>query len=262
MRSRARGRPPFHGEPDLRPSSLRPFPGGRTLPRTGQSTRPPPRMTPAGSGVESVPRAMAHHGSRSVYDRLTGRLNRFPQGAPPSETLYRILQLLFSEREADLVAVLPIRPFTAARPPRIWKMPRGRGARGARRARLPGHPRRLGAERRHRVRAAAAHGRLLRVLDDAGAQRRRPEGARRALLPVPERGGGLRPRPLRRRRDPARPGLRAGAGPHRGERAARARLRARQRGHPHRHAPRDLPLLLPPQDGARGAGLRRPRTSA
>src|SRR5512137_439346 len=66
---------------------------------------------------------MAHHGSRSVYDRLTERLNRFPQGAPPSESLHRILQLLFSEREADLVAVLPIRPFTAARAAAIWKVP-------------------------------------------------------------------------------------------------------------------------------------------
>src|SRR5512137_1250016 len=66
---------------------------------------------------------MAHHGSRSVYDRLTERLNRFPQGAPPSESLHRILQLLFSEREADLVAVLPIRPFTAARAAATWKVP-------------------------------------------------------------------------------------------------------------------------------------------
>ena len=66
---------------------------------------------------------MAHHGSRSVYDRLTERLNRFPQGAPPSESLHRILKLLFSEREADLVAVLPIRPFTAARAAALWKVP-------------------------------------------------------------------------------------------------------------------------------------------
>jgi hypothetical protein len=39
-------------------------------------------------------------------------LNRFPQGAPPSETLYQILKILFSEREAGLVAQLPIKPFT------------------------------------------------------------------------------------------------------------------------------------------------------
>ncbi|HEX8910232.1 MAG TPA: 4Fe-4S dicluster domain-containing protein [Anaeromyxobacteraceae bacterium] len=65
---------------------------------------------------------MAHHASRSVYDRLTDRLNRFPQGAPPSESLLRILQMLFSEREAALVAVLPIRPFTAATAAARWKV--------------------------------------------------------------------------------------------------------------------------------------------
>lgn len=64
---------------------------------------------------------MAHHASRSVYHRLTERLNRFPQGAPPSEALFEILKLLFSEREAALVSVLPIRPFTAARAARRWK---------------------------------------------------------------------------------------------------------------------------------------------
>lgn len=64
---------------------------------------------------------MAHHASRSVYDRLTERLNRFPQGAPPSERLFEILRLLFSEREAGLVADLPIRPFTAAEAARRWK---------------------------------------------------------------------------------------------------------------------------------------------
>ncbi len=66
---------------------------------------------------------MGHHASRSVYDRLTERLNRFPQGAPPSESLFRILSLLFSEREAGLVAALPIRPFTARRAAAIWKVP-------------------------------------------------------------------------------------------------------------------------------------------
>ena len=63
---------------------------------------------------------MAHATSRGAYRQLTDRLNRFPQGAPPSELLYRILELLFSEREAGLVAQLPIRPFTARQAARIW----------------------------------------------------------------------------------------------------------------------------------------------
>ncbi|MBZ0305853.1 MAG: 4Fe-4S dicluster domain-containing protein [Anaerolineae bacterium] len=55
------------------------------------------------------------------YHQLVERLNRFPQGAPPSDSLYKILRLLFSEEEAGLVAQLPIKPFTAASVSRIWK---------------------------------------------------------------------------------------------------------------------------------------------
>jgi ferredoxin len=64
---------------------------------------------------------VAHNASRSVYDRLTDRLNHAPQGAPPSESLFQILRILFSEAEAARVAVLPIRPFTADRAAAIWK---------------------------------------------------------------------------------------------------------------------------------------------
>ena len=66
---------------------------------------------------------MAHHTARRAYSQLAGRLNRHPQGAPESELLYRILEMLFSEREAELVAWLPIRPFDAACAAREWKMP-------------------------------------------------------------------------------------------------------------------------------------------
>ncbi len=65
---------------------------------------------------------MSHNTARFAYGNLTERLNRFPQGAPPSKTLYRILQILFSEREAALVALLPIKPFTARTAARVWKM--------------------------------------------------------------------------------------------------------------------------------------------
>jgi ferredoxin len=65
---------------------------------------------------------MSHHTIKSGYRELVARLNRFPQGAPPSELLYEILTLLFSEREATLVAQLPLRPFTARRAARIWRM--------------------------------------------------------------------------------------------------------------------------------------------
>jgi len=65
---------------------------------------------------------MSHTTLKSGYERLVDRLNRFPQGAPPSDTLYKILQILFSEREAELVAQLPIKPFTAETAARAWKM--------------------------------------------------------------------------------------------------------------------------------------------
>ena len=65
---------------------------------------------------------MAHIGSPSAYQRLTERLNRFPQGAPPSELLTKILMVLFDHREAELVSRLPVRPFTVKRAAGIWRM--------------------------------------------------------------------------------------------------------------------------------------------
>jgi len=65
---------------------------------------------------------LSHHSVKSGYSELVDRLNRFPQGAPPSESLYKILAMLFSEKEAELVALLPIKPFTAAQAARCWKL--------------------------------------------------------------------------------------------------------------------------------------------
>jgi len=64
---------------------------------------------------------MAHHTIKSGYSNLSDRINRFPQGAPPTELLFSILRMLFSEKEAELVSCLPIRPFTAKKASRIWK---------------------------------------------------------------------------------------------------------------------------------------------
>ena len=64
---------------------------------------------------------MAHHTLRSGYTDLVERLNRFPQGAPPSEVLYHILELLFGEHEASLVARLPIKPFNVEKAAHRWK---------------------------------------------------------------------------------------------------------------------------------------------
>ena len=56
---------------------------------------------------------MAHLTTRSAYKNLVDRINQLPQGAPPSELLYKILEMLFTEKEAGFVASLPIKPFTA-----------------------------------------------------------------------------------------------------------------------------------------------------
>lgn len=56
------------------------------------------------------------------YNSLTERLNRFPQGAPPSELLTKILALLFTEKEAELVGHLPMHPFSPAKAAQIWRM--------------------------------------------------------------------------------------------------------------------------------------------
>jgi ferredoxin len=64
---------------------------------------------------------MAHLTAKTGYERLVKRLNKFPQGAPPSELLYAILKMLMSEKEASLVALVPIKPFTVKTAARAWK---------------------------------------------------------------------------------------------------------------------------------------------
>jgi len=65
---------------------------------------------------------MSHIVGKEAYKKLEERINRFPQGAPPSETLYKILRVLFTQQEAALVAKLPIKPFTIKTASRAWKM--------------------------------------------------------------------------------------------------------------------------------------------
>ena len=65
---------------------------------------------------------MSHIVGKSAYKSLEERLNRFPQGAPSSDTLYKILEILFDKKEAELVAQLPIKPFSAEKAAKIWEM--------------------------------------------------------------------------------------------------------------------------------------------
>jgi len=65
---------------------------------------------------------MSHHTLKSSYQSLAERINLFPQGAPPSESLYRVLAVLFSEEEARLVALLPIKPFKIEVAANVWRL--------------------------------------------------------------------------------------------------------------------------------------------
>ncbi|PLX39881.1 MAG: (Fe-S)-binding protein [Deltaproteobacteria bacterium] len=68
---------------------------------------------------------MSHHSGHKEaesYQKLSERLNRYPQGAPPTELLFKILKILFKEEEARLVSLLPIKPFTARKAASIWKV--------------------------------------------------------------------------------------------------------------------------------------------
>jgi hypothetical protein len=62
------------------------------------------------------------HITPKSFKLLQKRLNKSPQGLPESETAYKILEHLFSEKEAKLVSILPIRPFNIKEATKIWKI--------------------------------------------------------------------------------------------------------------------------------------------
>lgn len=65
---------------------------------------------------------MSHATVSNSYGQLVDRINRFPQGAPPSKLLFAILKMLYSEKEAGYVSLLPIKPFRIKKAARIWKV--------------------------------------------------------------------------------------------------------------------------------------------
>jgi ferredoxin len=69
---------------------------------------------------------MGHITSRDAYKNLEERINWFTQGAPASDSLYKILQVLYTETEAKWVAQLPVRPFTAKKAAKIWNTSEGK----------------------------------------------------------------------------------------------------------------------------------------
>ncbi len=63
---------------------------------------------------------MGHLTTKDAYQNLEERINWFTQGAPPSDTLYKILQVLYTEKEAKWVSRLPVRPFTLKKAAKVW----------------------------------------------------------------------------------------------------------------------------------------------
>ena len=64
---------------------------------------------------------MGHITSKS-YLTLQKRLDMNAQGSPVSESLYKILEILFSAAEAEKVSLLPIKPFKASEAAIRWKL--------------------------------------------------------------------------------------------------------------------------------------------
>ncbi len=64
---------------------------------------------------------MAHLNHKEAYKKLSDRINLFPQGAPPSELLFKILEMLFNKKEAEFISQLPLRPFTIERAAKLTK---------------------------------------------------------------------------------------------------------------------------------------------
>ena len=67
---------------------------------------------------------MAHHNTIKVQQLHQSRsaIKHISAGRSPSELLFKILKVLFSEREAKLVSALPIKPFTDKKAAAIWKL--------------------------------------------------------------------------------------------------------------------------------------------
>lgn len=64
---------------------------------------------------------MGHITSKN-YLKLQKRLDMSAQGAPESDTLFKILEILFSEDEAEKVSKLPFRLFTLEKASKRWKV--------------------------------------------------------------------------------------------------------------------------------------------
>ncbi len=64
---------------------------------------------------------MGHTHTHGKYDDFSKRLNKMPQGAPATETLFKFLEVLLSESEAELLSVIPVKACPIPKVAKIWK---------------------------------------------------------------------------------------------------------------------------------------------
>ncbi len=64
---------------------------------------------------------MGHLTTKEGYKAFADRINLFPQGAPISQSLYDLLELLVDESEAKVLSLMPLKPFTAEKASKILK---------------------------------------------------------------------------------------------------------------------------------------------
>ena len=65
---------------------------------------------------------MAHHTAKDGFHKFADRLNLFPQGAPPTDLLFKTLRVLVTEDEAAWLSQVPIRPFKAEKAASAWRV--------------------------------------------------------------------------------------------------------------------------------------------
>lgn len=64
---------------------------------------------------------MGHHTVKNGYQSFADRLNLLPQGAPQTAALYPLLEALVTEKEAEILSLLPVRPFSVEKAAKALK---------------------------------------------------------------------------------------------------------------------------------------------
>ena len=66
---------------------------------------------------------MGHISAKFEYEKLRSKVDRYPVGAPATETIYEILKTLYTPEEAELASQLPLKFSTLGALSRRLKIP-------------------------------------------------------------------------------------------------------------------------------------------